>query len=81
MIIQSGPDSPWVQAGIVSWGIGTVTFYIFKNMFETLAFLIVIHLYNIIYFFKYYTGCGKAPYPGVYTRVTSFMSWITQNNN
>ena len=24
MIIQSGPDSPWVQAGIVSWGIGKI---------------------------------------------------------
>ncbi|KAJ1523857.1 hypothetical protein ONE63_010413 [Megalurothrips usitatus] len=24
-------------------------------------------------------GCGKGQYPGVYTRVTSFMPWITKN--
>ncbi|XP_060844575.1 transmembrane protease serine 9-like [Rhopalosiphum padi] len=24
-------------------------------------------------------GCGKGQYPGVYTRVTSFMNWITRN--
>jgi len=24
-------------------------------------------------------GCGKGQYPGVYTRVTSFMNWITKN--
>ncbi|XP_054278589.1 proclotting enzyme-like [Macrosteles quadrilineatus] len=24
-------------------------------------------------------GCGKGQYPGVYTRVTHFMSWITKN--
>ncbi|XP_055594263.1 serine protease 44 [Uranotaenia lowii] len=24
-------------------------------------------------------GCGKGQYPGVYTRVTSFMAWITKN--
>ncbi|XP_058447265.1 putative serine protease 29 [Malaya genurostris] len=25
-------------------------------------------------------GCGKGQYPGVYTRVTSFMPWITKNS-
>lgn len=24
-------------------------------------------------------GCGKGQYPGVYTRVTSFLPWITKN--
>jgi len=24
-------------------------------------------------------GCGKGQYPGVYTRVTSFMPWIRKN--
>lgn len=24
-------------------------------------------------------GCGKGQYPGVYTRVTHFMPWITKN--
>jgi Secreted trypsin-like serine protease len=24
-------------------------------------------------------GCGKGQFPGVYTRVTHFMSWITKN--
>lgn len=24
-------------------------------------------------------GCGKGQYPGVYTRVTYFMNWITKN--
>lgn len=24
-------------------------------------------------------GCGKGQFPGVYTRVTSFMNWITKN--
>jgi secreted trypsin-like serine protease len=24
-------------------------------------------------------GCGKGQFPGVYTRVTHFMSWINKN--
>lgn len=38
-------EGKWVQAGVVSWGI----------------------------------GCGKGQFPGVYTRVTHFMPWITKN--
>lgn len=26
-------------------------------------------------------GCGKGQYPGVYTRMTSFMPWIMKNLN
>ena len=25
-------------------------------------------------------GCGKGQYPGVYTRITSFMDWLRKNS-
>ncbi|XP_057375476.2 transmembrane protease serine 11D-like [Daphnia carinata] len=42
LLVQAAPESPWVQAAIVSYGI----------------------------------GCADQRYPGVYTRVTSFLPWI-----
>ncbi|EFX75606.1 hypothetical protein DAPPUDRAFT_26576, partial [Daphnia pulex] len=45
LVIQTSPGSPWIQVGIVSWGI----------------------------------GCGRAEFPGVYVRTTSFLEWIQKN--
>ncbi|KAI9553937.1 hypothetical protein GHT06_019208 [Daphnia sinensis] len=42
LLVQAAPESPWIQAAIVSYGI----------------------------------GCADERYPGVYTRVTSFLPWI-----
>ena len=38
MIIQSGPDSPWVQTGVVSWGIGTVTIFFLNSSLIPLSY-------------------------------------------
>lgn len=31
MVTQEAPNSPWVQAGIVSWGIGKRNLHTFKD--------------------------------------------------
>lgn len=66
----------WVQVGVVSWGIGML-FEIEKNVQVPIRDANFNNAFVFFFFFK--LGCGKGNYPGVYTRVNYFKSWITKN--